>query len=543
MKIILSSCSLLCGYALLAGLANAQDASSSGHAASTEHSRLQAGYEQVIRDLHYHWWDPNYAIPRIRPTRGGNSTAKSFDVGTIDNAAAFPSFWQMEEYANIQYWNWKITHSSVTKAEIWSEWGYISHTFSDRALSSADKSFCIINVSDDAAWALNYLVQVYEVTRDQRALVDAVALLPSILNRFADPNTSRVRYGSLLASPYGILYATKSDDPDHQGSSTTYEIMIADSALYLYQQTHNADYLNYAIGTYDWTKKYMKHSTRGYYYCELDIRPTVNGTKNPHYLVPMGDYYGSPVRGLSSSYSGGTMAMAVAAARLYKITGQEKYLAEARQITSDYVRRDAFLRPGNLFVNERDGWTDGFWAPAFADEVLTLPGVDSNGLWKTALCNTALSIISQRTPDGFYGADWSGPELNTNDRSMTWAEQATRCTGSGAGMALPAQIMTSSNSAAMVSAAELVDARSYPVAKSMMGQQQSLPASDANVPSAAASPPAAPSEPQRLLSRAKLLIQNNSSSPARDCLQQIIDKYPQDPAAEQARQMLEHIGN
>jgi hypothetical protein len=154
--------------------------------------------------------------------------------------------------------------------------------------------------------------------------------------------------------------------------------------------------------------------------------------------------------------------MAVAAARLYRITGEEKYLAEGRQITSDFVRRDAFLRPGNLFVNERDGWTDGFWAPAFADEVLTLPDVDSTGQWKSALRGTALSIISQRTPDGFYGADWSGPELNTNDRSMTWIEQAARSSGSGGGMALPGQIMTSSTSATMVLAAEIAGARSHP---------------------------------------------------------------------------------
>ncbi len=114
-----------------------------------------------------------------------------------------------------------------------------------------------------------------------------------------------------------------------------------------------------------------------------------------------------------------------------------------------------FWRPGDLFVNERDGWTDGYWAPYFADEVLALPGVDPTGLWKMCLRNTALSIIAQRTPDGFYGADWSGPELNTNDHTMTWEEQARRGRGSGEGMALPGQIMTSSNSAAMITAAEI----------------------------------------------------------------------------------------
>jgi hypothetical protein len=422
---------------------------------------LDAGYKQVIRDLQNHWWDPTYKIPRIRPTRGGNATASSFDVGTTSTRTSTPSFWQMAQFANVQYWEWKITHSPVMRAEIVSQWNYIRSVFSDAALSSGARSFGIVNVSDDAAWELNYLVQVHEVTNDPRALDDAVALLHNVLERFADPNAAGVEYGSLRASPYGILYATPSDDPGHQGVSTTYEIMLADSALYIYQQIHNHDFLNYAIGTFDWTRKYLKHAKRGYYYCKLNIRPTINGARNRHYLVPVGDYYGPPVRGLSSSYSG-TMAMAVAAARLYRITGEQQYPSEAQNIVSAYLRRDAFLRPGNLFVNERDAWTDGHWAPYFADEVLTLLGVDSNGLWQTALRNTALSIISQRTSDGFYSADWSGPELNTNDKTMTWAEQARRGKGSGGGMALPQQIMTSSDAAAMVTAAELVERRAHP---------------------------------------------------------------------------------
>ena len=432
--------------------ADGQRVPESAQAAGGGPSALQAGYDQVMRDLQRHWWDTNFRIPRIRPTRGGNTTDTSLDVGTINNAARTPSFWQMAQFANVQYWNWKITHSPVMRAEIRAQWAYIRSVFPDRAIASAARSVGIVNVSDDGAWELNYLAQVHEVTGDSRALADARALLNNILTRFADPNTPRVHYGSLLASPYGILYATPTDGPDHQGCSTTYETYIADSAIYLYQQTHDADYLNYAIGSYDWMKKYMKHPKRGYYYCELDIRPTVNGVKNPHYLVPVGDDYGPPVRGLSSSYSGGTTAMAVLAARLYKIIADSQYLAEAGKITSDYVRRRAFLRPGNLFVNERDAWTDGYWAPYFANEVLPLPGVDASGLWKTSITNTALSIISQRTPEGFYGADWSGPELNTNDRTMTWAEQAVR----GNGMALPEQIMTSSDSAAMVTAAEIV---------------------------------------------------------------------------------------
>jgi hypothetical protein len=455
-KSILHVCLFLFGFAVMESRAEAQSPPDS----SAGPSPIQAGYDQVMRDLQHHWWNPDADIPHIRPTRGGNSSPTSDDVGMINNQARRPSFWQMSEFANVQFWNWKITHSPAMKDEIKSEWRYLHNVYSDDEISSASSSAGIVNVSDDAAWELNYLVQIHEVTGYQLALDDATYLLHNILVRFADPNTPPVFYGSLRASPHGILYATPSGDPHHQGRSTTFEIMIADSALYIYQQNHKPEYLNYTIGTFNWTKKYMKQPKRGYYYCELDIRPVVNGSPNPKYLVPIGDYFGPPVRGLSSSYSGGTMAMAVAAARLYRITGEAQYLDEARKITAAYVRRHSFWRPGNLFVNERDGWTDGHWAPCFADEVLTLPGVDPTGLWKTCLRNTALAIIAHRTPDGFYGADWSGPELNTYDHTMTWAEEAKLGTGSGEGMSLPQQIMTSSDAAAMVTAAEMVELRS-----------------------------------------------------------------------------------
>jgi hypothetical protein len=77
----------------------------------------------------------------------------------------------------------------------------------------------------------------------------------------------------------------------------------------------------------------------------------------------------------------------------------------------------------------------------------------SNGKWKTCLRNTVRSILSQRTPDGFYGADWSGPELSP-EGSRTWIEQAKH-----GGMAVPNQIMTSSDAVAMLTAAVVVEKR------------------------------------------------------------------------------------
>jgi hypothetical protein len=67
-----------------------------------------------------------------------------------------------------------------------------------------------------------------------------------------------------------------------------------------------------------------------------------------------------------------------------------------------------------VFLNDRDGWSDGIFAQNFAYDVLSLAGVDPSGVFKAAFINTAQSIINQRTPDGFYGAGWSGPNGTPN---------------------------------------------------------------------------------------------------------------------------------
>jgi hypothetical protein len=105
------------------------------------------------------------------------------------------------------------------------------------------------------------------------------------------------------------------------------------------------------------------------------------------------------------------------------------------------LQAKTYLRPGsnvglsgNVLLNDRDGWSDGIFAQNFAYDVLSLAGVDASGEFKAAFVNTAQSIINQRTPDGFYGADWSGPEWDANHRWMTWASQ---------GLAPPAKLTAS----------------------------------------------------------------------------------------------------
>jgi hypothetical protein len=103
------------------------------------------------------------------------------------------------------------------------------------------------------------------------------------------------------------------------------------------------------------------------------------------------------------------------------LTGATNYLEDINSILSTMLQTRTFLRPGsnvrlsgNVLLNDRDGWSDDIFAQNFAYDVLSLAGVDRSGVFKAAFINTAQSIPNQRTPDRFYGADWSGPDGTPN---------------------------------------------------------------------------------------------------------------------------------
>lgn len=383
------------------------------------YSPIVAGYNQFLRDYMYHFWDRTSVVPRIRPTEGN---------GYVNNNRKQYTYWQMAEAANILYWEYKMTHAADIQAMFQSHWNEIRSIYTTDQLSSADPSVNrgTINVSDDAAVALQYLLQVNEVTGDPAALSIAERLLSSIQAFFADPNKSGC----------GILYATPSEDPAHQKQSNIIEALTARNALYLYQKTGIASYLTYAQGVWNWIHSCAAHPY-GVFYVGADLDP-----KHPCYKKGVQCTEPSAItRGASVAYIGGTMAVASLSAQLYLLTGATNYLEDINSILSAMLQTRTFLRPGsniglsgNVLLNDRDGWSDGIFAQNFAYDVLSLAGVDTSGVFKAAFVNTAQSIINQRTPDGFYGADWSGPEWDSNHRWMSWASQ---------GLAAPARLTAS----------------------------------------------------------------------------------------------------
>lgn len=354
------------------------------------YSPIVAGYYQFLRDFMYHFWDPEKH--RIRPTRGN---------GYIQNGAAAPTFWQMTQAANVLYWQWKITHDPATQAMLQSQWKEITSVSTLEQIASADPRINrgIINVSDDAAWVLRYLVQVNEVTGDPDALSYAEKLLASTQSYFADPNKSGC----------GLLYATARGDPRHQKQSSLYETVLAQSALYLYQKTGIDAYLAYAREVWDWIHTCAVHPY-GIFFEGADLNPRGACYKRGYQCDQPSDI----TRGASVTYIGGVMGVESLSAQLYLTSGEDKYLDDIKSVLPAMLQTRTFLRPasnvgipgltGNVLLNDRDAWTDGTHAESFAYNVLPLEAIDTSGEFKAVFGNTAQSIINQRTSDGYYGA-------------------------------------------------------------------------------------------------------------------------------------------
>jgi hypothetical protein len=430
---------------------------------------LNAGYTRSLDDLRTHFWDAHSG--RIQPTQGNGGPQNGLVVAG-QNAT---TFWQMAQFHKLLYGAWHIDHRADAKEAIVANWHFIQSTYTQAQLRGDGRDDQSVSVSDDAGWKANFFAQVHSVIGDPEALHDLEEMLPRITHRFLDDNQPRILHGAspagqpLYSNPHGILYAAEQDQHAYQTYgrvSTLYEATLALAALYAYEHDDDRAYLSYAKATFAWLQADLRNvkqspadTATGVYLCELTLDPAKVRSGR---LEAKNRYYTRPVRALSAEYSGGTLAMAVLAARLYRLTRDESYLNEVRSISEAFSRLDAFGRERNgirMFVNERDPWTDGYWYPDFVSEVLPLPGVDKTGTFRNALRATAAAITAQRTSDGYYGADWSGRELDTANGVWTWAEESRRANqNQGGGPAAPEQIMTSANSALVLQAAHSLGA-------------------------------------------------------------------------------------
>lgn len=442
--------------------------SSAPATAAPEADPIAAGAARARADMAAHFWDAagspaSDGLPRIRATEGDGGPRNGL---VVDGSRAI-TFWQMAQYANLLHATWKQTADPDAAAKLAAEWRSVKAAYLPALLAGDGAADHSVNVSDDAAWKANYLAQAHEVTGDPAALDALAEMIPATLARFRAPGPQRAfgaspRGAALAAGSYGITYAAPRDGPalrTYGLISSLYEAMLANAALYAFEKTGDGAYRDYAVHTWAWIRANLRtakendaDTATGVYLCDLELGPAVADRPAARHR-----FWGKPIRGLSAEYSGGTLAMAVLSARLYRLTHDDRYLAEARGIVAAFTLPDAFGRTRGretLLVNERDPWTDGYWYPSTVAEVLTLPGVDADGRFRAALRATARAIVAARTPAGYYPADWSGPELTFTDGTRTWAERGRRANGGrGGGQATPEQVMTSAGGAAVVQAA------------------------------------------------------------------------------------------
>jgi hypothetical protein len=403
-----------------------------GHVAQRSTLRRQA--DAALRDLFAHFWlydDASFHGGHIAPTFWGrlwNEDPEGRLPADYENKLG--GLWDLSTFYNALYSHWKLTGAADDKAHLQLAWSYIENAI----LSNHEHSWhngCGKDVKDGFAqddlgwWTLMYL-QAWEVTGSPHALQFARETLNcAIQERHDGPNGSVTGRGLYDWANGGFWYTN-----EHILKST-YQGSLALAALWLYQIDNTPWYLEVAINTFKFTQSNM-HRPDGLYWCEYgyesddDTLKTakLNGGQWPlagGHLDSLGNFVDGGHHHVrddetneigptgSVSFLGGNMAMALLGARLANtlgVSGRDEYRRAAIDI-AHAILESRETGPDLVYVDDRDGWTDGHFAYSFATEVLTLPGVRAPAMQSAR--NTALAIYAKDRIDGFYGADWNGP--------------------------------------------------------------------------------------------------------------------------------------
>jgi hypothetical protein len=114
------------------------------------------------------------------------------------------------------------------------------------------------------------------------------------------------------------------------------------------------------------------------------------------------------------TYLGGNLGMAACQAWLYQLTGKDSWRDAAVRTTS--AIHEHLCDAAGCFINDRDAFTNGFFAEAWAQRLNGFPGCEAAF---ENLRRTAWAIAHRRTGAdyrpvygpagvGFYPGDWDG---------------------------------------------------------------------------------------------------------------------------------------
>lgn len=331
---------------------------------------------------------------------------------------------------------YSLTGDVDIKNRITAQWRFTKANFSWSQLVTPGTAPNI--ALDDAGWdAMVYMI-FYRYTGDRYALDAAGELLRNSYNYWKDGDVKN-----------GLWYPQL--PPSHGGDATTrfkslYSVALLSAAFDYCEATgdFSGDIWKDTMDVYNWNEANLKRSGQDFgngiprtndklYFCDFNV-DRVGRTET---YGPDGGLRPNDIKEANSvGHLGGNMGMAAFNARLYRKTGDTVYLNRA--IETARAITDGPYNKNGIYLNDRDAWTNGTFAKAWVEEVLTLPGIRDKD--RQLVYGTARSIYSKaRTADGYYSGSWTG--------SGKWERAGS----------VPEQIMTTSTSVSFIMAAALLE--------------------------------------------------------------------------------------
>ncbi|MCL2884370.1 MAG: hypothetical protein FWF49_02645 [Oscillospiraceae bacterium] len=466
--------------------------------------------KQALADMTATWWEGTAEGGNAIPTRNGYPS--EWPAG-----GAMP--WEMSMMMTCLYTDWLIQGRPAMSDDVSrfsQQWRWLTERLGSRLVEMCGIDWPNPAV-DDTGWnSVNYMM-TYHITRDPTALEAAKAVVAGGFEAFKSAPPGAADETKDRSAKNGLWYSqhppslgfdrlgNNKDDNRHKSLYTAALVMTALDLLLLekaaggdWQKTHAALWED-ALGAYNWMETNLLRASAAtadtaatnsvptlpatfagglqdggdytiletvadnLYWCDYNVGRTgadfhwgfIPAEKDG----PRGGSSGSTGVKEHGSFSflGGNMAMAICHARLYRLTGEDKYRARAVRTARALTDSPDYNRDGVL-ANDRDAWVDGFFAGIYVEEVLTLPGVRDEDVeliintGRSAYDTCRLTVregmdfayvenpedapqnIGKYLGKVFYRAEWSGGDAWTKDaKSPTQPTQVMTC-GSTANM-------------------------------------------------------------------------------------------------------------
>jgi predicted alpha-1,6-mannanase (GH76 family) len=370
--------------------------------AEPEHYTAQA--EAAVDDLLTHFWTGGLTAGCIVPTSHGYPLPCSTPPGS---ARARGGLWERAMMAFAMDSLYRANGDPTISQRLRTEWTRLKTLFTPEELEAAGGP--LHPACDDSGWDALYYLTLYRHSHDRAALDRAKGLLDNAFRRWLD--------GELGG---GLWYNNQ------RQAKSLYAVAVVIAAFEAAEATGDTAMKDKALGCYQWMESNLLRPD-GLYWADRG-RAGPLGHDDPERIAEAG----------SVSFLAGNMAMGVLHARLYRATGDSLYLERALR-TADGIAGK--LTAGGIYLDDRDAWSNGTFAGDWAEDVLSLPGLDA--AHRQLLQRTADSVYrNARTSRGYYGGSWGGPAEGPGSR---WCVKGSR----------PEQITTSSSSVMMIVAAAL----------------------------------------------------------------------------------------